>query len=571
VVGDRLKLLCEDDTVADLPARFLAYKRAEGKQIAVRTRTTLEDAIVARFTIYFPVPSMAKDLDTVLAGAARTVDSADHAAPARTREPQVTSVVHIRGRVAGAQSADADVDLLLGERWLELREMGSGRMLCRFDLADPEAKASGTRVVGTSQEFLLCDAAHGPVLVSGGAQSFRTSLAQHAAIQALARRSLRGAPFLLQIDARPAALSIREGCLISAGDGVDRSLPIDAIAEIRCVSGEDESGLAIRTDDARLDVRGQSDVLQSLHAALRLELIERSGESTETIAKTVLGLEGDALGYAIFGRMLELDELLRLKSPGPDGRIALPEGNAPEPLLELSALMIQGSAALIRHLHLVQTYLPVSLAERDGALCAGLGTDEPEFLIRKHMERDLRRALAPLAGLRVELERLHGLLVSRSGLDAAAPAGKDDYGGLAISLVGAMINPIFLLGSAQQLYSTYQRGEHGETSRREGTRAALGYALERWMELVRESVPLLSYHTLEDVFPLRLRLVKTALAAEKRAEAAAPLRRRLSERCAVLEARLAHRAEGASASRREIARRLHAARERIHYPDLEVY
>jgi hypothetical protein len=214
----------------------------------------------------------------------------------------------------------------------------------------------------------------------------------------------------------------------------------------------------------------------------------------------------------------------------------------------------------------------VSLAERDGALCAGLGADAPDFLIRKQQERELRRALAPIAGLRVELERIHTLLVSRTGFDAAALAAKDDYGGLAISLVGAVFNPIFLLGSAQQLYSSYQRGTQGETSRREGTRAALGYALERWGELLRETLPLLCYHTLEDVFPSRLQLVKTVLgAAEKHPERAAPLHRRLARRRAMLEARLAHRSEGSRASRHEIATRLRSARERIHYPDLQVY
>ena len=557
VVADgRLRLLKNNSAIADLPVRFLNASKTSEREITIKTETTVAGQIVKDFKIMLTVPAQAQRLVSVLQKDAGQTDAAHVARSA--------DVVHLKGRLQGTQTVDEQVDALLGETAIEFRSMTSGAVLCAFDFSDQTLGAAGT-----SEEFIIFDGQSGPLVVSRGAEPFRRRLNQHQNIKEAAQRTVSQGPYPLYLDVDKAAVFglTPEGLRIK-GQDFELNLPSSAITKLACQRAEGGLQLRLLTKTDAMTVVGQQDILQSFNAALKARLVEAGAQDIETMSKAILGLEGDFFTYSIFGPFYELNQMLSELRATSDGDIALPNSEDMEHCIKLSALLTQGAAQLLRHLNMVLHYLPSLAAACDSDLCAGLGEPGAALSLRKQQEGRLRKAFYQLGNLQAEVQKMHTMLVNRTGLHLSSQ--DSDYGAVAISLLGAsLFSPIFLLGGAQNAYNTYKRGAQNQQLRNENLYTTLEYVIGRWNELIREYLPLVSYHLMEEVFPARIALAKalTAMAKTAAAEQQALLRTRLSRRLAVLDTFLRYYANpGAVSTRGEIVRTIRATRHHIHYP-----
>ncbi|MBX6391641.1 MAG: hypothetical protein IRZ08_22085, partial [Frankia sp.] len=500
----------------------------------------------------------------------------------------------LRGR--GVKPVRADC--VLGDSVLELQARdGDAAVLARFDLAD-----SRLRVAGSAQLFVIFDPDHGPVTVASDSEVFGRRLHAHPGVRAAAERTLAaGGPYPAMLaDGQPVACAVAAGQLWVRGSGVNVRMPFPAIrlvegsstaerAQLR-VAAAGPAGLsgvgaasATTTTDAPgpagpggvdITVVGQLELIRALHTDLLAgNYATEDPRHLPDMLRAAVGLEDDYFLYTIFGPFYELHAALLGDVTAADlGRpVTLPDDD--EARGRTAAALAEGLGELQRHLDQVSSVLPAFVRHRDATLLAAAApadasqrVGEPAWL--KAHEGRLRAALAPAQRAAAETAALAAQVTRLLDLDPSA-LPKPNYAGAAISLGAALLNPVFLVSGATQIYSQYAQSE--KRSAAISAQAARGWesVLDRWNTLVGSTLPVLGYVLTENLFAPRW---DTARQLTKELRGTPPDRRpavlaAVARRLARLDVLRRYPANaGIRLSRGEIAEHLRTARDSVSAP-----
>ncbi|WP_230205123.1 hypothetical protein [Parafrankia elaeagni] len=423
--------------------------------------------------------------------------------------------VSARG-VAGS-SETARLDCVLHDTTLELQELHSSQVVARFDLVDPRL-----RVAGSAERFVIFDPDQGPVTVQSESAVFGRRLHQHPALRTAAELTLAEGPYPAELaDGRPVACAVAADALRVRGPGVDLLLPHTDLRLVDGTSTESRAELRVATAAAETTIVGQLELVRAVHTEIvagRHALADP--RDIPDMLRAAVGLEEDYFLYTIFGPFYELHSaLLGSAGAGVDvssgggggggggsagaglgGRVPLPADD--ESRARTAAMLAEGLVELQRHLDQVGSVLPAFVRHRDARLLEPLtGGREPAWL--KAQETRLRSALAPAQRAAAETGQLAAQVARLFDLDPAA-LPRPDYTSAAVSLgVAALLNPVFLVSGASQVYTRYAQGEKRTAA--VGAQSARGWAtvLDRWNTLVTTTLPVLGYVLTENLFALR--------------------------------------------------------------------
>jgi hypothetical protein len=471
--------------------------------------------------------------------------------------------VQARGRIAEGQVIDQLVDAILADDELELRAMDTGRTLGRFAFSDP-----ALRVAGTAKQFILCCDTAGPIVVSGGVNRFRENLVQNDAVRAAARNTLAKGPWPVFRDGNPVVCHVDEQAITIAGAEGRQQLEIPDIADLQRESSGDRELLA--TGPA-VRVAGEREVLQALFGAIATQCCRRQFvQRPRELLGAIVALERDYFIYSLFGPLYEVHAILdphegQLFNPQP---IGLPRET--EARLALANVMAKSLEPLRNHLDKLCYLLPSLLVKGD----AGIGGSQqpmPRWL--KDQERSYRGVLLGVQPVIAEIRMIRELLLRVRGVEERLGRSAD-YGGATLSAaLGAVVNPLFLLSAAQQVFAASRQSDSQKESQAESAEQAIERAVHQWNYLVLELLPSLWHHLLEGLFPVRLQFYdRVRRELEDSAEDQSGLLGRLSARLAVLATYL-HFPEGpaSKATRAEMAAGARRLQEQLTYTGLQAF
>ncbi|OHV30987.1 hypothetical protein CC117_27170 [Parafrankia colletiae] len=445
-----------------------------------------------------------------IAGAGTSGTSAGGTSTVGTSAP-----VSARGVAGSAETAR--LDCVLHDTTLELQELHSSQVVARFDLVDPRL-----RVAGSAERFVIFDPDQGPVTVQSESVVFGRRLHQHPALRTAAELTLAEGPYPAELaDGRPVACAVAADALRVRGPGVDLLLPHTDLRLVDGTSTESRAELRVATAAAETTIVGQLELVRAVHTEIvagRHALADP--RDIPDMLRAAVGLEEDYFLYTIFGPFYELHAaLLGSAGVGVDvgsgsgsggggggagaglgGRVPLPADD--ESRARTAVMLAEGLVELQRHLDQVGSVLPAFVRHRDARLLEPLtGGREPAWL--KAQETRLRSALAPAQRAAAETGQLAAQVARLFDLDPAA-LPRPDYTSAAVSLgVAALLNPVFLVSGASQVYTRYAQGEKRTAA--VGAQSARGWAtvLDRWNTLVTTTLPVLGYVLTENLFALR--------------------------------------------------------------------
>ncbi|KPM51898.1 hypothetical protein ACG83_34015 [Frankia sp. R43] len=437
--------------------------------------------------------------------------SGEHPTPPRTGPAQFGTSAAVAARGVAGSADVARLDCVLHDTTLELQEVHSSQVVARFDLTD-----SRLRVAGSAERFVLFDPEHGPVTVQCESAAFGRRLQEHPGVRTAAERTLATGPYPAELaDGRPVACAVSTDALRVRGPGVDLYLPFSALREVAGTSTQARAelrvtaaataatGMAKAAEAADATIVGQLELVRAVHT----DIVAGRNALTDPrhiadMLRAAAGLEEDYFLYTIFGPFYELHAVLLGDGIGArlGGQVPLPgddEGRA-----RTAATLAEGLVELQRHLDQVGSVLPAFVRHRDARLLEPLtGGREPAWL--KAQEGRLRAALAPAQRAAAETGQLAAQVSRLLDLDPAT-LPRPDYTGAAVSLgVAALLNPVFLVSGASQVYSRYAQGEKRVAA--VGAQSARGWAtvIDRWNTLVTTTLPVLGYVLTENLFAPR--------------------------------------------------------------------
>ena len=478
----RLFLSRNGVTVAQIPLDLLQWS-ADGQNLIVSNQTTLAGQSVEEIVLGFPTSGWLEAL---------TPDLKAGSALETAGKTAVSEVVRLSGRLTPERDVELEADALLFDDSIEFREVQSGGTLCTFSFS-----RASLRVAGTSREFVLFDEEFGPLTVSDPSESFRQSLNSHQRLRVAAQRSLEKGPYALRGERGAVVLEPCENELHFKGMGLEETVALGDLRKLTGGGAGTGGRLEVATPNREFVFQGEPALVQACHTDLQTRLLLSLQEpSIDRLSRQVLGLEGDYFLYTIFSPFYHLERLFF------EQKVKELEGASFETAMERLALVAQGLGDLVRHLDMVCYYLPNCVAGADFELLKPVG-DYEAMKLSKAQERGLRRVLSQCAALNGEIGRLHTMVTARTGLRAA----NVDHGPLAISLVGAtMFSPLCLLAGAQHAYSAETRSRQQVQLHQETVSQVMGQVMQTWDYLIKEKVPLLSYHLVEDLFGRRIEL-----------------------------------------------------------------
>ena len=411
----------------------------------------------------------------------------------------LSEIVHLQGLLAQGKYINDKVDCRLQKESVEFRDLHTGLSLILIDLSALDCRAAGTK-----ERFVLFSEHHGPLAVSEGAESFQQRVLDHRLLQRAAKTNRAQGPFLLRGRQTDTVFHLETDHLRLRGSDVSEEILYSSVTGMNCCHQDDGKlvfSLAQGTTISRFS--GELEQVRGLHLALRKLVSKVGGEQKrETLCRRILGFEGDYLLYTIFSPFYHTQRLLE---EGPHG-----DSLSTDQAMEQLVLLSQACVNILRHLRMVTDFLPTFISNRDLEIL-GSTNDPRESLeatkVCKNQEAGLRRAFLQVQSLQGPLHRVSSVISNKTGFRATNP----DYGPLAISLVGAsLFSPICLLAGAQHAYNASTRGAKQEKEQQAAVSETLEQATAAWTELTEEHIPLLSYHLVESVFPIRRHWAKFA-------------------------------------------------------------
>ncbi|WP_066061327.1 hypothetical protein [Frankia sp. EI5c] len=504
VRGGRLELRSRGRTLVDWPRNRIELSAAGPTAARLRGGAVLDGRFITGAILHLVTPQVLHAFLTAAGTGPTPAPAPGQDADPATRPAAVGTSAPVSARGVAGEPEVARLDCVLDDVNLELQEVHSSRVVARFDLTD-----SRLRVAGSAERFVIFDPDQGPVTVQSESVVFGRRLHEHPAVRAAAELTLAAGPYPAELaDGRPVACAVASDGMRVRGPGVDLLLPFTEIHEIAGTSAAGtpavpRAQLRVAAVSGEVTITGQLELVRAVHTDLvagRNALADPRG--VPDMLRAAAGLEEDYFLYTIFGPFYELHAVLLGDGSAADlgSRVPLPTDD--DERARAAATLAEGLVELQRHLDQVGSVLPAFVRHRDARLLEPLtGGREPAWL--KAQESRLRAALAPAQRAAAETGQLAAQVSRLLDLDPAA-LPRPDYTSAAVSLgVAALLNPVFLVSGASQVYSRYTQGEKRTAA--VGAQSARGWAtvIDRWNTLVTSTLPVLGYVLTENLFASR--------------------------------------------------------------------
>jgi hypothetical protein len=517
VRNGRLTLMKYGEVLADLPVSALSVKKSKANSLRINTSVSVAGVATDGFEICFPPGDAAEALHAALSEAS---------AQAPSKEAAYEGATAMAGAEVRGDGIDGHADLILGETGLRI-EADGGKEVRSFDFGDKKFHIAGTNaafVLGTVEGELM------RVAIDSG--SLRDRIQHASGVRDAARRTLESGPWPVLIDDAPAWVGASgETKYFIRGSGIDTN----GVASKAKMALSFENGygtLEIKAGRKLHTVTAERATLAAVYGMIRTQALSEQKAEPEQIVRLGVGLEGHYLDYTLFGPVLELHRVLLDQvgdSSGTD-RLEAPADN--QAAVTLASTMAAGVSELLRHFNRVLYSLPSFLVNVDAGL---LGKESAS---QARMNLEMRRYRTVLSSLRVPLAELNWTHEMLTRIDAVQGNVRGaSYAGAAISLVGALVNPIFLLPAAAQAAAASSGATSQQDAVDRATRDSIERVMQRWNEFIHVQLPGVAHQVLDGLFPLRWTTAREVVGAleKSKGKRATELRKRLNGRAAALE------------------------------------
>lgn len=423
-------------------------------------------------------------------------------------------IIDVEGpRFGGTRRLEAT----LFDKRMECRLNGDSVM--RIDYDNP-----ALRVSATPEHLVMYERDLGAIGIRLGdvEDTWVAELLSKEGVIAAAKRAVQGGPYPVLSpqdssagdssckDFRAAVATVEERALSIVSTDGDRRIPIDHVKMLKPDFSRDvRLEIGFRKTDTPMRISASVPILEALQTEIRAKsLASAPVDRLPAYLKAATSLEEEYFLDVIFGPCLHLHAALLSEEWNARG-IADLEGRIDFADLETDAAQVEadrlatlfagGIAELQRHFDRVAQLLPAFVRHSDEQLLLGA---TPEWL--KQQESELRRILGTtLARASMEV----GALATQAGRisDIDPDRVKESFGTTALAIgAGVMINPIFLVGAAQQAFQQHSTTEQRRADLSGQALGILRQLADRWNSFVHELIPMLSYSLTEGLYPHRV-------------------------------------------------------------------
>ena len=451
--------------------------------------------------------------------------------------------VQIDGVIAGSPITSTLCDAQIDETTLTIGEKATGRTLCVFELGSPQLSINGT-----ADEFIVSPDYSTAVRITSDSKDFLLAVYQNRATQATAARTSSTGPFIATNDDGFVRIAIGEcGATISVNGSKPSEIPSN-IAEPTLSFAADKPTVCV--DD--FEFRGELPSLEGIHATLNTLTVKPSVAANfeQAIAK-ILGLEGQYLTFSAFGKFAHA-QIVITEALSMNQNASIVFGARGQDRENFLAIMSQFAGVLSRDCETIHHYFPgfVCGSDRDFLASAGL----LNCLDFGKAETGYHAALRTYGSLAPHLYRIENTLSRFGAFQKAAnkPEGWATFAPLGVSLAGSLLNPLLLIGAAQQTFSLVNREGSKSAHAADTVNDVFESCAQEWDFLMQTLIPFVSNRFAQDVYPVRLATATILLKAYRDGGEAA--KTRLIELAARRLGRLMSFMEFPSASSSRISR-----------------
>ena len=408
----------------------------------------------------------------------------------------------------------------------------NGQTIVHFDF-----KHDDFRISGTVERLMMFTPEVGPLSISFGVGErarVEALLATPAVIKA-AEKTVREGPYPVliapghRVDEKLHSVNLKVALIRvdthflsihstkSHSTEGDQSFSLKQIQSIKPVF-QDHSRLELSVkakDNTAFSLFSTVPILESLHVQIRQHVLASSSEEHLALyLKSSLGLEEGYFLDAIFGPCYHLhgslisNQWLSSGAANLDTLLTIDmnsEAAMNEDALQKAWILAKGLEALRLHFDRVIHRLPITVRVSEAQLL------EPSSAMNhaqlKKQEIQLRQIfMANLGRIQSEITQLSMMAARMSDYDPGNV--KEDYGASAMALGASMlINPVFLIGAAQNAWQQHSSGELKRESMTEQAQHLMERLCTGWNQFVHELIPMVSYSLIEALYPHRLKSI----------------------------------------------------------------
>ena len=486
-------------TPSELPVSRLSLSR-NGNSIECLNRLLVDNKTISGFTIHFPDQQVAETY-LLKSGLLDALNQPKMLSQGEGTAKLVGLIGQVRvdGFIGGSRIGKSLFDAQISENNLGIYDRDTGENICSFELASPHLSINGK-----ADEFIISTDYSTVVRITSDSKDFLLAVYQNRAAQDTATRTSHVGPFMATNDEGIIRIAPGEfGATISVNGAEPSEIPsseenhiADPILSIL------EEKATVRVDD--FELRGGLPELEGIYATLNALTLKRvvAADFEQTVAR-ILGLEGQYLTFCAFGKFAHAQIVIaEALGNDPHGSMSIMSGSKERG--SFLAIMNQFAGVLSRDCETILHYFPSFVCERDKVFLTTTGLlNSLDF---GKAEAGYQAALRNYGSLSPHLYRIENT-VSRFGAfkkAATKPEGWATYAPLGVSVAASLLNPIFLIGAAQQTFSLVSREGSKSTHAADTLNDVFESCAQEWDFVMQTLIPFVSNRFAQDIYPVRL-------------------------------------------------------------------
>jgi len=449
--------------------------------------------------------------------------------PVREGGAGLLSQTHIHGYVNGTKilSEICDAELLGTALVLHLPDGEKGEV--RFEFS-----SDALAIDGTSDSFIISDSDQTILQLMPQSETFHRAVLDSLAVQRTAMRAANRGPFIGVLDGTEEFIRFAPAggggpVLTRAGrmESVTFAFPV----EPRLTYSDGRHVL----EAGSLRIRAELPMLEGFAASLHaIDMDCDVGRDFQECLTLVLALEGDYLGYTVFGNLVAV-HLGLVSALGMENHDHVSFLQTEHERNTFLLYMNESVPTLAKGIETAIHYLPAFCARQDAEFLRPLGLQHG--LHAGNVEQACQRALGGATALLPHLFRMDAALSRLATLQAgvASRGGWGKYVPLGVSAAASFVNPFALIGVAQQGASLMTASSAQAAMSQENQADIFLTCAREWDYLVHTLLPAVSHRLASEMYPIRLAVSAILGSAyEKPAPHRQELSRALRERLARL-------------------------------------
>jgi hypothetical protein len=478
---------------AELPLSSLSL-RLNKSSLECSNRLLVDNKTLSGFTLHFPTNRIAATY-VEKSGLTHVLSKEKHTAVAAPKLVGLIGQVRVDGILAGSQIEPSLCDAQIDDTTLTISDKATGTYICGFELASPTLSINGT-----AEEFIVSPDYHTVVRITSDSREFLLAVYQNRATQDTATRTSHAGPFVATNDDGFVRIADgKAGATISV-NGSEPSAIQTNIAEPTLSTADNKP--SVRVDD--FELRGEMPGLEGIYATLKALTVQPwvAANFDQAVAR-ILGLEGQYLTFCAFGKFAH-SHIVITESLGIDRNAAVAFVASTQEREKFLAIMGQFAGVLSRDCETILHYFPgfVSGHDKSFLMSAGL-QDRLDF---ERAEAGYHAALRTYGSVSPHLYRIENT-ISRFGAAQKAitkPEGWTTFAPLGVSLAGSLLNPLLLIGAAQQTVSLVSREGSKSAHAADTLNEVFESCAQEWDFLMQTLIPFVSNRFAHDIYPMRL-------------------------------------------------------------------